>query len=150
MRHLFTNVAMYDNMHKGSYNSKILMLSKISKLCNKRYNSSCCFFEESTLLRCALKLSRWEYILNDLVWGYVPREGTTSYAQQCALFEGTTKGIISLLQNFEILLIIRILLLYELLYTLSHMTTFVKSASLHVNYLPYVKVCNYILKMILA
>ena len=101
MRHIFTNVAMCDNMHKGSYNNKILMVNKISKLCNKRYYSSCRFFEESTLLRCcALKLSRWEYILNDLVWGYVPREGTTSYTQQCALIEETTKGIISFIAKF--------------------------------------------------
>jgi len=54
---------MYDNMYISSYNNKICMVSKISKLCSKRYHSSCCFFEESTLLSVrwhTLKLSLWE------------------------------------------------------------------------------------------
>jgi hypothetical protein len=49
-RPLFTNVIMYDNVYMCSHNNKIL-ISKISKLCNKRFHVFFFFvFEENVIL----------------------------------------------------------------------------------------------------
>jgi len=62
---------MYGNMYKGSYNNKIRMKGKISKLCSKRYHSACsCFFKECIVLGvrcCVLMIALCIYVYIPMV-----------------------------------------------------------------------------------